>query len=68
MRENPIRFLIEIQLESNLRRVSHLIKNFKFLNQVSYFNVKIGFQLEFNFTACVPSNRSFLIFVPNELI
>ena len=51
-----------------LRHMSYLIKNFKILNQVSYFSVKIGFQLEFNFTVRVSSNQIFLIFVPNELI
>ena len=48
--------------------MSHLIKNFKFLNQVNSFSVKIGFQLEFNFTTRVLFNRNFLFFVPNELI
>ena len=48
--------------------MSYLIKIFKILNQVGYFSVKIGFQLEFNFTVRVSSNRNFLIFVPNELI
>ena len=59
MRENPIRFQIGIQLESNfvLRVSSNL--NFKYLCQVSYFNVKIRSQLEFNFVPRVSSNLNF---------
>ena len=55
MRENSIRFKIGIQLES-IFVPSELIQ------------CKIGFQLELNFVTCVPSNLSFLIFIPNELI